>query len=145
MRARAGVRFRSRIRSRPFRSARNQSRRLPAGRGVSTLASDDAAKRPGAVADRRDRRRKRNRQRSFPDGRNIPMTANGEQACLNVVGVNSKDNVTWVHSYVTGDKKKTFCIYDAPNPDAIRRVATNNGLPVDKITEVKVLDPYFYR
>ncbi|MDQ6801449.1 MAG: DUF4242 domain-containing protein [Acidobacteriota bacterium] len=84
-------------------------------------------------------------ERTFPDGLNIPMTSDGEKACLNVVGVNSKDNVTWVHSYVTGDKKKTFCIYDAPNPDAIRKVATNNGLPVDKITEVKVLDPYFYR
>ncbi len=84
-------------------------------------------------------------ERTFPDGVKIPMTADGEKACLNIVGVNSKDNVTWVHSYVTGDKKKTFCIYDGPNPDAIRRVATNNGLPVDKITEVKVLDPYFYR
>jgi hypothetical protein len=75
----------------------------------------------------------------------IPITAEGEKACLSVVGVNSGDNVTWVHSYVTDDKKKTFCIYDAPNPEAIRRTASKNGLPVDRITEVKVLDPYFYR
>jgi hypothetical protein len=46
---------------------------------------------------------------------------------------------------VTGDKKKTFCIYDAPTPDAIRDTAKANGLPVDSITEVSVLDPYFYR
>jgi hypothetical protein len=35
-------------------------------------------------------------------------------------------------------------IPDGPNPDAIRPVASKNGLPVDRITEVKVLDPYFY-
>jgi hypothetical protein len=39
---------------------------------------------------------------------------------------------------------KTFCIYDAPTPEAIRKAATQTGLPVDAITEVSVLDPYFY-
>ncbi len=43
------------------------------------------------------------------------------------------------------DKQKTFCIYDAPSPEAIRRTADRHGLPVDHITEVRVLDPYFYR
>jgi hypothetical protein len=52
--------------------------------------------------------------------------------------------VTWIHSYVTPNKRKSFCIYDAPTPEAIRRVAQRNGLPVDGITEVRVLDPYFY-
>lgn len=84
-------------------------------------------------------------ERTFPDGLNIPMTAEGSKSCLNVVDKNSNKGVTWVHSYVSDDKKKTFCIYDAPNPDAIRRTASDNGLPVDSITEVKVLDPYFYR
>ena len=84
-------------------------------------------------------------ERTFPDGLEIPMNANGAEVCLNVVAVNAQDGVTWVHSYVTGDKKKTFCIYDAPTPEAIRKTAANNGLPVDHITEVRVLDPYFYR
>jgi len=35
--------------------------------------------------------------------------------------------------------------YDGPTPEAIRRVAERNGLPVNRITEVTVLDPYFYR
>ena len=65
--------------------------------------------------------------------------------CLTVVSNNADDNVTWIHSYVTMDKKKTFCIYDAPSPDAIRKSAKSNGLPVDNITEVSVLDPYFYK
>jgi hypothetical protein len=53
--------------------------------------------------------------------------------------------VTWVHSYVSDDKSKTYCVYDAPNPEAIRKTAGKNSLPVDKITQVTVLDPYFYR
>ena len=84
-------------------------------------------------------------ERTFPEGLEIPINADGEKACGMVIGNNSSDDVTWVHSYVSGDKKKTFCIYDAPTPDAIRRTAEKNGLPVDSITEVRVLDPYFYR
>ena len=37
-----------------------------------------------------------------------------------------------------------FCVYDSPNPEAIRATARANDLPVDRITQVRVLDPYFY-
>ena len=84
-------------------------------------------------------------ERTFPDGVKIPVSADGEKACFSVIGNNLKQDVTWVHSYVSSDKKKTYCIYDAPNPEAIRRTAGENSLPVDRITEVRVLDPYFYR
>ncbi len=56
-----------------------------------------------------------------------------------------EDSVTWLHSYVTDDRRTTFCIYDGPSPEAIRRSAARNGLPVDRITQVRVLSPYFYR
>jgi hypothetical protein len=84
-------------------------------------------------------------ERTFPDGLEIPVTDEGASICLTVVTNNAEDTVTWVHSYVTDDKSKTFCIYDAPSPEAIRRAARRNNLPVDHITEVRVLDPYFYR
>jgi len=84
-------------------------------------------------------------ERTFPDGLAIPVTDEGAQVCLTVVGNNSVDGVTWVHSYVTSDKTKTFCIYDAPSSDAIRTAAKHNNLPVDSITQVNVLDPYFYQ
>jgi len=69
----------------------------------------------------------------------------GSDMCLAVVSNNAEDNVTWIHSYVTMNKKKSYCIYDAPSPDAIRKSAKMNGLPVDNIIEVSVLDPYFYK
>ena len=52
---------------------------------------------------------------------------------------------SWVHSYVSQDLRKTYCIYDGPSPEAIRESARDNNLPIDSITEVSVLDPYFYR
>lgn len=83
-------------------------------------------------------------ERTFPDGLAIPMNDQGTQVCLTVIGNNTNDQVTWLHSYVTEDKKKTFCIYDAPSTEAIRSAAERNHLPVDSITRVNVLDPYFY-
>lgn len=83
-------------------------------------------------------------ERSFVDGLNIPITNEGAELCLKVVDTNSVEGVTWIHSYVSTDKGKSFCVYDAPNPEAIQRAAGSNGLPLDHITEVRVLDPYFY-
>jgi hypothetical protein len=83
-------------------------------------------------------------ERTFPDGLQIPPNEDGAHVCRTVVATNADDLVTWLHSYVTKDKKKSYCIYDAPSPEAIRWAARRNNLPVDKITEVRVLDPYFY-
>ncbi len=84
-------------------------------------------------------------ERTFPDGLHVPMNANGAQACLTIVGKNGGNGVTWINSYVSDDKKKTYCIYDGPNERAIRVAAEQTGLPVDSITAVSVLNPYFYR
>lgn len=84
-------------------------------------------------------------ERTFPDGLEIPVNGEGAGVCMNVVGNNLSHDVTWVHSYVSDDHRKTFCIYDAPDPEAIRKAAENNNLPVERITRVSVLDPYFYR
>jgi hypothetical protein len=84
-------------------------------------------------------------ERTFPDGLNVPIDATGAEACALIGQRNADLNVTWVQSFVNEDKTKTFCIYDGPNPEAIRQVAQRNGLPVDRITKVSVLDPHFYR
>lgn len=83
-------------------------------------------------------------ERTFPEGLAIPTDSVGAKAVLGVVDGNAEHGVTWVHSYVNPERTGTFCIYDGPTPEAIRQAATTTGLPVDKITEVSVLDPYFY-
>ena len=75
-------------------------------------------------------------ERDFPAEFQLPM---------DVRGVNRAEDVFWLHSYVSMDRKKTFCICEAPSPEAIRRAANRNKLPLTRITEVLVLDPFFYR
>ena len=83
-------------------------------------------------------------ERTFPDGLHVPMDGDGAEAMCSIVANNAEEGVSWVHSYVSADKTRTFCVYDAPSPDAIRSVGARNGVPVDAIHEVRVLDPYFY-
>src|SRR6266545_1516644 len=83
-------------------------------------------------------------ERVFPNGWAIPVGTRGRERCLAIVERNADEGVTWLHSYVREDGKKAFCVYDAPSPEALRRTAARSGLPVDRITEVRVLDPYFY-
>lgn len=84
-------------------------------------------------------------ERSFPDGLSIPMNTDGSTMMTAVVNTNTEEQVTWLSSYVSSDHRKTYCVYDGPSPEAIRRVAARNQLPIDRITEVQVLTPYFYR
>jgi hypothetical protein len=84
-------------------------------------------------------------ERDFPDGLNIPLDETGARLCRNVIDNNSEDAVTWLHSYVTPDRKRTFCLYDGPTPEAVRRAAIRSRLPITRIIEVRVLDPYFYK
>lgn len=83
-------------------------------------------------------------QRTFPDGLAFPIDAAGRQTVKQIVSANGDQQVTWVHSYVSDDDRTTWCIYDAPSPEAIRAAAGTTGLPVDQISQVNVLDPYFY-
>jgi hypothetical protein len=84
-------------------------------------------------------------ERTFPDGLGLPVSDEGAAVAREIVARNAELGVTWVHSYVNEDKTKTFCVYDGPDPEAIRRAAEHAGLPVDRISKVAVLDPYFYR
>jgi hypothetical protein len=83
-------------------------------------------------------------QRTFSDGLHFPIDSNGRKAVRDIVAANGERDVTWVHSYVSDDDQTTWCIYDAPSPEAIRAAAGANQLPVDAIRPVTVLDPYFY-
>ena len=83
-------------------------------------------------------------ERTFPDGFAVPKTEKGAQICMVIVNNNDLAGVSWVHSYVTTDKRKLFCIYDAPSPEAIWEAANRNNMPVDSIIQISVLDPYFY-
>jgi hypothetical protein len=58
---------------------------------------------------------------------------------INAVNADAGDR--WIFSFLTADKKKTYCLYEAPNPDAILEAARRLGIPADVIVEVDKLNP----
>ena len=79
-------------------------------------------------------------ERALPQG--WPITVDDYRGVLER---NTNEGVTWIQSYVSEDGTTAFCLYDAPTPEAIRKTGARNSLPVERITQVRVLDPYFYR
>jgi uncharacterized protein DUF4242 len=50
--------------------------------------------------------------------------------------INADEGVQWLYSFLSADKRKTYCLYEAPSADAIRRAAERAGLPADVIVEM---------
>ena len=50
--------------------------------------------------------------------------------------INDQEGVKWIFSFLSADKKKTYCLYEAPNPEAIRAAARRNNIPADVIIEI---------
>ena len=53
-----------------------------------------------------------------------------------VVEVNDQVGVKWLYSFLSADKRKTYCLYEAKNGDAIREAARRAGLPADVVMEM---------
>ena len=82
-------------------------------------------------------------ERSFAGALAFPLTIDGARACARIVAVNGECGVTWLHTYLSADRRRSFCIHDAPSPEAIRHVSRRNGLPVAQIIEICELSPWF--
>lgn len=50
--------------------------------------------------------------------------------------INEEEGVRWLYSFLSADKRKTYCLYEASSPEAILRAAERAGLPADVIVEV---------
>ena len=58
--------------------------------------------------------------------------------------VNGDVGVQWLFSFLSADKKKTYCLYEAPSAEAIREAARRANLPADVIVEVSEVRPEAY-
>lgn len=54
-------------------------------------------------------------ERTFPDGQGPLAAATGPRNPSAVIGANAQHGVTWVHSYVTSDGRRSYCIVDGPS------------------------------
>lgn len=58
--------------------------------------------------------------------------------------INDEIGVQWVYSFLSADKRKTYCLYEAVSAEAIRAAAQRAGLPADVIVEVSQLRPEMF-
>jgi hypothetical protein len=70
-------------------------------------------------------------ERRFAEALEVNPTAAGE---VNLI--NDEESVRWLYSFLSADRLKTYCLYEAPSSEAIRRAALRAGLPADVIVEV---------
>ncbi len=75
-------------------------------------------------------------ERNFRD----PVELTQEDISL-ILQVEAELGVNWVFSFLSTDKKKSYCIYRAPNAEAIREAATRLNEPADVIKEVREVRP----
>lgn len=60
------------------------------------------------------------------------------------VDYNDLHDLKWLFSFLSADRTKTYCLYEAPNPEALRRQADDLGLPADAIIEVTEINPEMF-
>jgi Nickel responsive protein SCO4226-like len=58
--------------------------------------------------------------------------------------INDDEDIKWLFSFLSADKKKTYCLYEAPNADAIRRAAKRANIPADIVIEVGEVNPAMF-
>jgi hypothetical protein len=60
------------------------------------------------------------------------------------IQVNADVGIQWLFSFLSADKKKTYCLYEAPSAEAIREAARRLNIPADVIVEVDELRPAMF-
>jgi Protein of unknown function (DUF4242) len=78
-------------------------------------------------------------ERNFAEA--LEATKEGADA---VVRANDDEGVRWLFSFLTPDKRKTYCLYEAPNAEAIRAAARRANLPADVVIEVSEIRPEMF-
>jgi hypothetical protein len=65
----------------------------------------------------------------------------GADDVTGIEAVNDDVGVRWVYSFLSADKRKTYCLYEAPSADAILEAARRNEIPADVIVPVGEIRP----
>ncbi len=63
------------------------------------------------------------------------------EMAADIVRINADIGVNWLFSFLSADKKKTYCLYEAPSAELIREAARRSGLPADVVIEVDEIRP----
>lgn len=66
---------------------------------------------------------------------------NDPESVGKIVDLNREEGIHWLHSFLSADRKKTYCLYEAADPTDIREAARRLGIPADEIIEVSDVRP----
>jgi hypothetical protein len=58
--------------------------------------------------------------------------------------INDEVGVRWIFSFLSADKRKTYCLYEAPSAEAIIEAARRANVPADVITMVDEVTPAMF-
>jgi hypothetical protein len=64
------------------------------------------------------------------------ITGQSEDDLRTLVEYNADHDLRWLFSFLSADKRKSYCLYEAPDPEALRKQAEDLGVPADRIIEV---------
>jgi hypothetical protein len=64
-----------------------------------------------------------------------------DEAKKHIKSVNDEEGIEWIFSFLSSDKRKTYCLYEAPDEESLRRAAKRLNIPADVITSVDRIDP----
>lgn len=79
-------------------------------------------------------------ERNFAEQLNL-----SNEGALAVKQINADVGVNWLFSFLSADKKKTYCLYEAPSPDLIREAASRASLPADTIVPVSEIQASMFK
>ena len=77
-------------------------------------------------------------ERSFAD--QLDLTSDDVEL---IEEVNGEEGVRWLFSFLSADRRRTYCLYEAPSPDAILAAARKANVPADVVVEVSAATPQF--
>ena len=78
-------------------------------------------------------------ERNFAEA--VEVTKEGAEQ---VRQINDEEGVKWLFSFLSPDKRKTYCLYEAPNAEAIRVAARRANIPADVVIEISELRPEMF-
>lgn len=75
-------------------------------------------------------------ERAFAE--QLDMTADDVRL---IEDINAEEGVSWLFSFLSADRRRTYCLYESPSPDAILEAARRANVPADNIVEVDKFVP----
>lgn len=79
-------------------------------------------------------------ERTFPE----PVDLSSD-VIHQVEEVNVDEGVRWRYSYFSPDRRRSYCVYEAASPEAVRAASQRAGLPADAVVEVTRVSPDMFK